>query len=157
MKKKGANSINAIAMKQMALAVMKNDHDAIKRLVAKGYDLNANAKGEPFPEPLSFAIVRGTADMIRLMLELGADPNIPGAVLDGEARSVFHCACACLDESIGQMTPEHIYELLRGGAQVDEESYALQKLPQSVRDNIFAIASQAPQSTSAPSAPAPSR
>ena len=54
-------------------AVLHSDVGAIRKAVASGVDLNEIENGMT---PLLFAIYRGDLDVVRLLLDNGADPNL---------------------------------------------------------------------------------
>ena len=70
-------------------AAMHRDHNAVRALVEHGANVNACGPGET--PPLARVANRGNAELVRLMLQRGADPNRPG--LGGETpllQAIFH-------------------------------------------------------------------
>ena len=78
-------------------AIVANDLDRMKELIAAGADVNA--RGKENMTPLLWAFFDGKPERFRLLLEAGADPNvsiesdfgIPHALNPGD--SVTHMAC----------------------------------------------------------------
>ena len=59
------------------LMAQRNDLAAVKWLLAHGANINGRwASGGPDVTPLHLAVSRGHAEMVRLLLGAGADPNI---------------------------------------------------------------------------------
>ncbi|MCK2244149.1 MULTISPECIES: ankyrin repeat domain-containing protein [unclassified Crossiella] len=66
--------------------------EAVKLLVDNGFDVNARGRGDvplehPWQTALHTAIQVGDLEVVRLLLELGADPGLRDCRFDGDARS----------------------------------------------------------------------
>ena len=57
---------------QLVRAAEQNSYDAVAVLIELGFDVNARSRTAPLHE----AAMRGNLDIIRLLLEHGADPNV---------------------------------------------------------------------------------
>ena len=62
------------ADRELLAAAARNDFAAVEKLLKEG--ANANAKDEGNFQPLIFAVNFGSVEIVRLLLEAGADPNI---------------------------------------------------------------------------------
>ncbi|HEV8429527.1 MAG TPA: ankyrin repeat domain-containing protein [Pyrinomonadaceae bacterium] len=72
------------AQEQLIKAVVENDVNELKRLIAAGVDLNARCDQGA---SLLFAAVLGShPELVRLMLENGADPNL---IADEPAATIY--------------------------------------------------------------------
>ncbi|WP_246238363.1 ankyrin repeat domain-containing protein [Acrocarpospora corrugata] len=91
---------------ELMTAVTEDDLGRVRELLHPGVDLNP-AQGTT---PLHEAAVHGNGDMIRLLLEFGADPNLPGR---GENEGLPLSAAACRNHD------EAVQALLDGGANPD--------------------------------------
>ncbi|WP_275576449.1 ankyrin repeat domain-containing protein [Stenotrophomonas maltophilia] len=105
-------SYDAFGCTDLHNAIIRNDHNAIKNLVANGWDVNVcNLRGET---PLHFALwcstslktnPSATKDIIRLLLELGAN-----------TRLRTHYGMSCQDIALHTARPDLI-ELIDGEVQ----------------------------------------
>ncbi|GAA2807948.1 ankyrin repeat domain-containing protein [Crossiella cryophila] len=73
-------------------AAAQHRPEAVRLLVDKGFDVNARGRGDmplehPWQTALHTAIQVGDTEVVRLLLELGADPGIRDRNFDGDARS----------------------------------------------------------------------
>jgi len=102
---------------QLARAVRRGRVEDVKSLVARGADLHRRDR-DGFT-PLMRAANHGHAALVRTLVELGADPNLPGSVrsLGGRSISGFtSLMAACCDSA---RDPETLKTLLELGAHVD--------------------------------------
>lgn len=60
-------------MSKLTEAVLRSDLTAVKQAIASGDNLNELNDGMT---PLLWAVFRGDIDVVRLLLESGADPNV---------------------------------------------------------------------------------
>jgi ankyrin repeat protein len=68
------------------LMVRRNDAAAVKWLLARGADVNGRwPAGGPDVTPLHVAASRGHGEMVRVLLDAGADPGIRDSMHDGDA------------------------------------------------------------------------
>lgn len=94
------------ADRELLAAAARNDFAAVEKLLKEG--ANANAKDEGNMQPLVFAVNFGSIEIVRLLLESGADPDIKieGATVLATAAMNGYARIAAL--------------LLEAGARVDE-------------------------------------
>nr|WP_042183483.1 ankyrin repeat domain-containing protein [Kibdelosporangium sp. MJ126-NF4]CEL15546.1 FOG: Ankyrin repeat [Kibdelosporangium sp. MJ126-NF4]CTQ98212.1 FOG: Ankyrin repeat [Kibdelosporangium sp. MJ126-NF4] len=76
----------------MVWATALGRHDAVKLLADNGFDVNARSRGDmpveqPWQTALHSAVETGDVEMVRLLLDLGADPTIRDGRFDGDAMS----------------------------------------------------------------------
>jgi len=84
-------------------AIQKGDQKRIRELVARGVSINGVP--DDTPAPLFIAVYRGNVDLVKMMLELGADPQV---TFHGEPplRSALHAIT--------------LYELRPSGSAIDD-------------------------------------
>ena len=77
---------------ELFFAVNTNDFNSVKKLAAKGVDVNARDEGGS--TPLMRAAVNGNTDVAKLLLDHGADVNVQ----DRHGWSALHFAAQKYDE-----------------------------------------------------------
>ncbi|MBO0791362.1 MAG: ankyrin repeat domain-containing protein, partial [Ktedonobacteraceae bacterium] len=92
-------------MKALFQAIRQGNEGQIHKLVADGANLNAFDPGTQ-KTPLIYAIASGNKVSVRLLLELGAHPNLVCQV-DEEPRTPLSEACARGNEAIARLLVEH--------------------------------------------------
>jgi len=94
------------ADRELLAAAARNDFAAVEKILKEG--ANANAKDEGNYRPLIFAVNFGSIEIVRLLLEAGADPNVTneGSTLLATAAMNGYARITAL--------------LLEAGARVDE-------------------------------------
>lgn len=97
-------------------AISRRDVEEVRRLIRSGVPVNVG--GPVLDRPLWNAVMRGTADIVPLLLEAGADPNMPPDKDDPPNIALIQIAAARGDESI-------TFELLRAGATWNESPLVL--------------------------------
>jgi ankyrin repeat protein len=90
-----------------ANGVFGQDYDLIKRLIAKGADVNA--RGGRGDSPLSWATARGNLKVVRLLIDSGADLN----AYDAAFGTILH-------NVIGQNSTEMAKLLIESGAKLNQ-------------------------------------
>ena len=68
-------------------AVSRSEIGAASQAIADGADVNELSAGMT---PLLIAVFRGDIDMVRLLLEKGADPNLRGNPMDASSCPLWH-------------------------------------------------------------------
>ena len=87
------NALNSIGDTPLNIAVSENNVDAIRLLLRRGADLNLNSKGKRFRPPASVAAHYRNLSVLILLLETGANPNLP----DELGQTAIHAAALAPD------------------------------------------------------------
>ena len=82
----------------------------VRFLLERGVDINERTKGEYNCSPLSIAVALSHINMVRLLLENGADPNLPHLLGSGE-KTVLNSTTRIVDHFISYFSPYSLSSL----------------------------------------------